>query len=71
MSVSPAEWAYEFEGVEYFKEISSILRKYGSELDDDKSFSEFRNGVYDTCLKALETLINEGFFGEKQNGLIN
>jgi hypothetical protein len=67
---SPAEWAFEFEGAEYFENISLMLREHGSKLKDDGISSKFKKGVFDTCVKALEALVSEGFFGDRSNDII-
>jgi len=61
---SPGEWAYEFDGAEFFEEISISLREEINKLDGQNQFSEFRANVYEACVASLEGLLNRGFFAQ-------
>ena len=57
---SPAEWSMEGIAAEQFAPISRRLR---AEDRPDEEFTRFRDGVYEACVAALESLIAVGTFG--------
>jgi|SRR5690554_274127 len=67
---SPGEWSHESEGAELFEEISKFLRSHSSETKDGVDFDEYRSGVYEACVGALESLLKKGFFDEDENAVI-
>lgn len=58
---SPAEWAYESEGTEFFQEISRQLRDESKKIKNKDQFIIFKANVYEACVKSLENLISIGF----------
>lgn len=58
---SPGEWAHEAEGAEHFQDISRLLRREALETKTGEQFSEFRDRVYEVCVRALEKLSADGF----------
>ena len=57
---TPAEWSMEGTTAEQFAPISRRLR---TEDRPDGEFVGFRDGVYEACVAALESLVAEGAFG--------
>lgn len=60
---SPAEWHYELQGAQ--DEVSQICRRlYAAVIDneDEEWLERFRESLFETCVKALENLRNEGVF---------
>ncbi len=57
---SPAEWSMENVTAERFAPISRRLR---TEDRPDAEFRRFRDGVYEACVAALESLVAAGIFG--------
>jgi len=60
----PATWKYEMEGAdEAFEEISSLLNgEVMANEEDEDWFDDFQKKLFETCVKVLEKLKNEGFF---------
>lgn len=56
-----SEWAYEYEGSEYFKAVYRMLNVEGR--CGESEFEAFRFKVYETMIEALGDLDAEGFFG--------
>ena len=56
------EWAYEFEGAQYFNAANEMLRTAVLELPED-TFFKFRQSVFETIIAALRDLENDAFFG--------
>lgn len=65
------EWAYEFEGAEFFDRACALINgedRYEGEADEDpleesEAFVAFRTQVFEVIVLALEDLDAEGFFG--------
>lgn len=57
---SPAEWSMEGVAAEWFAPISRRLR---TEDRPEEEFTRYRDGVYEACVAALETLVAAGTFG--------
>ena len=62
---STAEWKYEGEGADAaFDAICGRLAQQVMALDEDgPAFADFRQGVFGACLRALQSLNDEGLFG--------
>lgn len=61
---SPGEWDHESEGAEYFKEISTLLRIEASKTHSEAERETFKQGVYECCVAALESMKSKGFFSD-------
>nr|WP_026264107.1 DUF4303 domain-containing protein [Paenibacillus terrigena] len=59
---SPGEWDHEFEGAEYFAEISSLLFNEVKGMKSVARVRQFKEKVYECCVAALDSLNEEGFF---------
>jgi len=64
---SPAEWSMEGVAAEQFAPISRRLR---AEDRPDEEFTTFRDGVYEACVAALESLIAAGTFGSTADHVV-
>jgi predicted DNA-binding WGR domain protein len=64
MRFASDEWAY-FEGNEFldlpYRRI--ITEWFDCDVDDEEAFVRFRDGLFESCVLALEQLDREGFFG--------
>lgn len=58
-----AEWSFE-EGGEFLDIAYRLILPYHRDIPYEIEFAEFRNGVYECCIQALEQLDEEGFFGK-------
>lgn len=67
---SPAEWKHEFEGAEFFEDVSKTVQEESKKMTTQEQFSEFRKNVYETCVESLESLIKNGFFSKDSNDCI-
>lgn len=61
---SPGEWDHEFEGAEYFKEISTLLRNEASKANSQAEREVFRQDVYECCVAVLKSMKSKGFFSD-------
>ena len=61
---SPGEWDHEFEGAEFFKDISASLRNEAQKIDSEGKREAFRASVYECCVAALESMKSKGFFSD-------
>jgi hypothetical protein len=61
---SPGEWDHEFEGAEYFKDISILLNNEARKLDTETKREVFRERVYECCVAVLESMKSKGFFSD-------
>ncbi|WP_439893718.1 DUF4303 domain-containing protein (plasmid) [Ralstonia sp. 25C] len=61
---SPDEWDHEFEGADFFKDISASLRNEVKKMDSEDKREAFRRSVYECCVAALESLKSKGFFSD-------
>lgn len=58
---SPAEWSYEFEGAEYFDQVSKALYEQVKGIKSPEEHSRLKNAVYECCVAVLEELKVEEF----------
>lgn len=61
---SPGEWDHEFEGAEYFKDISILLNNEAKKPDSEAKREAFRERVYESCVAVLESMKSKGFFSD-------
>ena len=61
---SPGEWNHEFEGAEYFKEISDLLGDEVRRIESPEEHKRFKQQVYEYCVRALEDMKRETFFSD-------
>lgn len=61
---SPGEWDHEFEGAEYFKDISILLNNEARKIDSEAKREVFRERVYECCVAVLESMKSKGFFSD-------
>ena len=67
---STGEWAYEFEGADYFKEASEMLQNESKSQANQSDFENFKLQAYEACVRALETLKEEGFFAKDKEDIV-
>ncbi|VAW49424.1 hypothetical protein MNBD_GAMMA03-2146, partial [hydrothermal vent metagenome] len=67
---SPAEWKHEFEGAEFFEDISKALQEEAKKMNTQGQFLEFKKNVYEACVESLESLIKNNFFSKDSNDCI-
>lgn len=68
---SPSEWSHESKGGESFKEISLYLRANAELIKSSDEYDQFKFDVYQSCIFALKSLKEEGFFSDMdRNGII-
>jgi hypothetical protein len=68
---SPAEWSHEFEGAEYFTEISKALANQVKGIVSSEEHKIFKLKLYECCVSVLESMKNEGFFIDiKDSGVL-
>lgn len=56
------EWAYEFEGVDFFDDARAILNRLLESVDESE-FESFRDEVFEATVAALEACEAAGVFG--------
>jgi len=61
---SPGEWDHEFEGAEFFKDISKLLYNEATGMQSAERRRDFKEKVYECCVAALDALKKEGFFSD-------
>ena len=61
---SPSELDHEFEGADFFKDISASLRNEAQKMDSEDKREAFRHSVYERCVAALESLKSKGVFSD-------
>lgn len=61
---SPAEWNHQFEGAEYFDQVSKALYEEVKGIKSIEEHSRLKNSVYECCVAVLEDLKTEGFFND-------
>ncbi|WP_152395859.1 DUF4303 domain-containing protein [Paenibacillus guangzhouensis] len=61
---SPGEWDHEFEGAEFFKDISNLLYSEVMSIQSTERHRGYKEKVYECCVAALDTLKKEGFFSD-------
>ena len=61
---SPAEWNHEFEGAEYFDQVSKALYEEVKGVKSIEEHSRLKNDVYECCVAVLEELKIDGFFND-------
>ncbi|WP_017661448.1 DUF4303 domain-containing protein [Baaleninema simplex] len=59
---STADWCFEAEDRRELDAISLTLAREARLVVDSEEFEAFRENVYEACVGALESLVNEGFF---------
>jgi len=68
---STGEWSHESKGVEFFCEISTYLRSEAKLIDSTNEYEQFKLDVYQSCVLALKSLKEEGFFSDMEsNGVV-
>jgi hypothetical protein len=68
---SPSEWSHESKGGESFNEISTYLRAKSKLIKSSDEYDQFKFDVYQSCILALKSLKDEGFFCDMdRNGVI-
>ena len=68
---SPSEWSHESKGGESFNEISTYLRSEAKLIDSTNEYEQFKLDVYQSCVLALKSLKEEGFFSDMEsNGVV-
>ncbi len=61
---SPGEWDHEFEGAECFAEVSNLLRDGAAKVRAEHERQAFKEGIYECCVAALESMKEKGFFSD-------
>ncbi len=67
---SPSEWGEEIDTVKYFTHITEFLSNKSINEDYSVPFNEYRNGVHEACVAALELLVKNKFFDKDESDCV-